>query len=123
MGSERYAAETKQQLTHFYSIDTVFAGNGDEDVERRTKSTTAPSWKRTIKSDIIPDAIQEVLWEQPTCANTKLIPGKLSICIGMPIIIRNNAAMEMCITKGQEAVVYGWKSHKHRDRRLGYPVC
>ena len=61
---------------------------------------------------MIPEQIQHALWEQPTCANTKLIPGKLSICIGMPIIIRNNAATEMCITKGQEGIVYAWRSHK-----------
>lgn len=51
-------------------------------------------------------------WEQPTCANTKLIPAKLSICIGMPVMIRNNAATEMCITKGQEGTVHAWRSHK-----------
>ena len=115
LGSERYADETKQQLTHFYSIDSVFAGNGDEDVEGRKDTTTARG-KRTIKSDTIPNAIQEALWEQPTCANTKLIPGKLSICMGMPVMIRYNAATEMCITKGQEAVVYGWDSHKRGDK-------
>ena len=27
-------------------------------------------------------------------------------------MIHNNAATEMCITKGQEAIVYGWRSHK-----------
>ena len=46
------------------------------------------------------------------CANTKLIPGKLSICICMPIMIHNNAATEMCITKGQEGIIYAWWSHK-----------
>ena len=45
----------------------------------------------------------------------KLIPGKLSLCIGMPIMIRNNAATEMCITKGHEAFVYAWQSHKLAD--------
>lgn len=115
LGSERYADETKQQLTHFYSIDSVSADNGDEDGEGRKVVTTARR-KRTIKSDTIPNAIQEALLEQPTCANTKLIPGKLSICMGMPIMIRYNAATEMCITKGQEAVVYGWDSHKHGDK-------
>ena len=113
LGCRRYADETKQQLFHFYSIDTISAGNGDEDGKTR-RSITAQEC--TIKTDIIPDAIQEVLWEQPTCANIKLVPGKLSICIGMPIMIHNNAATEMCITKDQEAVVYGWNLHKHRGK-------
>lgn len=115
LGSERYATETKWQLRHFYSINSVFAGNGDKNVER-CKSITDSSQKHTIKSDIIPNANQEALWEQPTCVNIKLILGKLSICLGMPIMIRNNAETEMCITKGQEAVVYGWKSDKHQDK-------
>ena len=59
--------------------------------------------------------ISNALWEQPPCANTKLIAGKLSLCIGMPVMIRYNAATEMCITKGQEAFVYGWRSHKLAD--------
>ena len=34
----------------------------------------------------------------------------LSLCIGLPIIICHNFATELCITKGQEGYVYGWKS-------------
>jgi hypothetical protein len=28
--------------------------------------------------------------------------------MGMPIMLRGNDAIELCITKGQEAVVCGW---------------
>jgi hypothetical protein len=35
----------------------------------------------------------------------KYIPAKLELCIGMPIMIRNNDATECCITKGTEATV------------------
>ncbi|KAJ6464410.1 hypothetical protein C8R45DRAFT_840437 [Mycena sanguinolenta] len=31
-------------------------------------------------------------------------------CIGLPVIIRHNEATELCITKGQEAIVVGWQS-------------
>ena len=34
----------------------------------------------------------------------------VSLCIGLPVIIRNNDATELCITKGQEGHVVGWKS-------------
>ncbi|KAF8231102.1 hypothetical protein L208DRAFT_1278727, partial [Tricholoma matsutake] len=56
--------------------------------------------------------IQQSLWNQPPCRNSKLIPAKLSICVGMPIMIRHNAATELCMTKGQEATVYGWEYSK-----------
>ena len=41
---------------------------------------------------------------------TDNFPGKLSLCVGMPVMIRNNNATELCITKGQEGFVAGWQS-------------
>jgi hypothetical protein len=38
------------------------------------------------------------------------IAGKLSLCIGLPIMICHNFATELCITKGQEGYVYRWQS-------------
>ena len=115
LGSQRFATETGQDLTHFYSIDTVPSTNESE--EHRPKKNFNAHRKRSIKYNSIPENIQQALWEQPTCANTKLIPGKLSLCLGMPIMIRNNAATEMCITKGQEATVHAWDSHKTAEGR------
>jgi hypothetical protein len=39
-----------------------------------------------------------------------IITSKLSLCIGMPVMIRNNEATELCITKGQEGHVASWQS-------------
>ena len=114
LGSQRFATETGQNLTHFYSIDTVPSNKSEEDQQ---KKKFIACQKRSIKYNSIPEKIQQALWEQPTCANTKLIPGKLSICLGMPVMIRNNAATEMCITKGQEATVHAWDSHKTPEGR------
>src|SRR3954454_2977110 len=51
---------------------------------------------------------------------TDHFPGKLSLCLGMPVMIRNNDATELCITKGQEGFVVGWQSTKgpHSKRVL-----
>ena len=114
LGSLRFAAETSQTLTHFFSIDSVTSNEAEEGQQSRKYRAGR---KRSVKYDSIPEAIQHALWEQPTCANSKLIPGKLSICIGMPVMIRNNAATEICITKGQEAVVHAWDCHKTADGR------
>lgn len=38
------------------------------------------------------------------------VPGKLSLCVGMPIIICNNEATKLCMTKGQECHVAGWQT-------------
>jgi len=49
---------------------------------------------------------QEALWD---CSlyTSKYMAGKLPLCVSMPIIICNNEVTELCITKGQEAIVVG----------------
>jgi hypothetical protein len=114
LGSLRFAAETGQTLTHFFSIDSVDTKEPEENQQRKRYKA---GQKCSVRHGSIPEAIQIALSKQPTCANTKLIPGKLSLCIGMPVMICINAATEMGITKGQEAVVYAWDSHKSKDER------
>ena len=120
LGSERFSSETVQPLTDFYSIDTVPTKDSDDTREKRSKPTGK---KCSINNGVIPKDIQDALWEQPPCANTKLIAGKLSLCIGMPIMIRNNSATEMCFTKGQEAFVYDWRSHKLANGKEVWTLC
>jgi len=66
--------------------------------------------KGTENSTKITQDDQEKLWELPHHA-TQHFPGKLSLCIGMPVMLRNNDATELCITKGQEGTVAGWQSY------------
>jgi hypothetical protein len=98
LGTQRFAAETGQTLTDFYSDD----------------SRAGPFNKNTNQSVLhvnnISDELQEFLWNQPEACTDKHIPGKLSLCVGLPVMIRSNLATELCITRGQEAVVYGWNS-------------
>ncbi|KAJ7180414.1 hypothetical protein C8R43DRAFT_1084322 [Mycena crocata] len=82
MGVKKFAAERNLSLTHFYSDDTL---------------------RRDIS-----DAVQEDLWNSPPCMSDHFA-GKLSLCIGLPVIIRHNEATELCITKGQEGTVCGWR--------------
>src|SRR5258705_1835709 len=62
-------------------------------------------------SNEISPALQKIIWNLPHSA-TNHFPGKLLLCIGMPVIIRNNDATELCITKGQESHVVGWQAGK-----------
>ena len=99
--SIRFAQETGQQLTHFYSVDKL----GDVGLERkRRRSRTS---KKVPANVDIPNNIQNTLWESSPHTSDHF-PGKLSLCLGMLIMIRNNDATELCITKGQEAYVVGW---------------
>jgi len=63
-----------------------------------------------VSSEISP-ALQKIIWNLSPSA-TNHFPGKLSLCIGMPVIIRNNDATELCITKGQEGHVVGWQASR-----------
>ena len=99
--SLRFSRESGQQLTHFYSIDKL--GNTDLRPKKRGSRVS----KKVSASVDIPINIQETLWDSSPCSSEHF-PGKLSLCLGMPIMIRNNDATELCITKGQEAYVVGW---------------
>ncbi|KAF6761873.1 hypothetical protein DFP72DRAFT_802495 [Ephemerocybe angulata] len=101
----RFAAETGQELEDFFSVDTLSSGEPkrrDPKKARRVYST-AKTISRTA---------QICLWNQPPCTSEQ-IPGKLSICRGMPVIIRYNEATELCITRGQEARIVGWTALKY----------
>ncbi|KAF8882796.1 hypothetical protein BD779DRAFT_1381589, partial [Infundibulicybe gibba] len=108
LGCQRFARESRQELVHFYSEDSI--SSQDEQGNRKTNFGS----KGDLNVRTIPQAVQDILWAQPHSANSigHNIPAKLSLCIGMPVMIRNNSATELCITKGQEGVVYAWQSTK-----------
>ena len=103
LGSERFAAETGQKLTDFYSVDR-FGEEDDPSKEKKCKPK-----KRILNSGTIDSNLQNILWNLQHSASDH-VPGKLSLCIGLPIMIRHNEATELCITKGQEGHVVGWQS-------------
>ena len=106
LGSLHFATETGQKLTEFFSDDEK-----GEDIDLSTLSSVRKKNKKPIpstKKHLSPDMQDEVwnLWHSAS----EHIPGKLSLCIGLPVMIINNNATESCITKGQEGHVVGWKS-------------
>ena len=103
LGSERFAAETGQDLTSFYSVDRF----GEEEDPSKEKKRMRK--KRTLKNGDINSGLQNILWNLRHSASDH-IPGKLSLCIGMPVMIQHNEATELCITKGQEGHVVGWQA-------------
>ncbi|KAK0430931.1 hypothetical protein EV421DRAFT_1720974, partial [Armillaria borealis] len=68
--------------------------------------------RKLIHLKEISDEFQQAFWDQPPTSTDLKIPGKLSLCIGLPVMIRCNAATELGITKGQEGTVYAWQSRK-----------
>lgn len=96
--SARFASETGQTLTRFYSLDsnvtrTKINSNG---TITTTKVTMTPR-------------LQRILWDLPPSL-TEHVAGTLDLCIGMPVILKTNEATELCATNGAEAHVVGWNS-------------
>jgi hypothetical protein len=104
MGCERFAAETKQTLTYFYSDDQELVYE-DWDTARASGRK-----KRRTNKKLLTPSLQKELWNQPHSYCDQQIAGRLDLCKGMPVMIRHNSATELSITKGQEGHVYGWKA-------------
>jgi hypothetical protein len=67
------------------------------------KSKTAPKTKH--KSSEIDFDDQLNIWKlRPGVSEN--FAGKLSLCIGMPVMIRNNDATELCITNGPRRILW-----------------
>ncbi|KDQ57392.1 hypothetical protein JAAARDRAFT_97100, partial [Jaapia argillacea MUCL 33604] len=82
MGSTRFANDVETELTDFYSYDTF-----------------APPK--------IHPSLQQALWSLPH-SMTEHHAGKLSLCKGLPVMVKFNKATECCVTNGAEATVYDW---------------
>ena len=104
IGCVRFAEETNQRLTTFYSDDSLQGTHVEKEGKKQSKN------KRSVAE--INENLQKYLWDIPHSSADKQIPGKLSLCVGLPVMIKCNVATELCITNGQEATVVGWQSKK-----------
>ncbi|KAI4518462.1 hypothetical protein K525DRAFT_151486, partial [Schizophyllum commune Loenen D] len=112
LGSKRFAAETGQELTPFYSNDC----RAPEDTVSRRGRKRRKRRRLADGSTGITDELQKILWSSLPCFMEN-VPGRLDLCRGMPVMIRSNIATELCMTKGQEAVVYDWVSSKGNQKQ------
>ncbi|KAF9488381.1 hypothetical protein BDN71DRAFT_1353349, partial [Pleurotus eryngii] len=100
LGEQRFAAEHKMSLTTFCCEDTIVPIADLEEVKGKKRAAK-------VRLD---EKIQRVLWEQPACSVEKKIPAKLNLCKGLPVMLRDNSATELCMTNGQEGTVFDWVS-------------
>ena len=80
LGVIQFFLKIGQKLTHFVSIDTV--AQDDTEMAGYSHSHSACKHKQNRCAKIL-QHIQQQLWNQSACANTKLILGKLALCVGM----------------------------------------
>ena len=102
MGTMRFSNETGQELCDFYSI-YLLNGKSEARKKKRKGKGSRPRKQRYELNEFV----RKQLWDAPPSTSDH-IAGKLSLCRGLPIMIRNNDATELCITKGQEGICVGW---------------
>ncbi|KAJ7614586.1 hypothetical protein B0H17DRAFT_966075 [Mycena rosella] len=100
IGCRKFAEDSGQQLTEFYSNDSL-PGNSGSDV-RKPRNARNQQVHQLTKT--IPKNCQQQLWDAPPCSTDSHMAGKLSLCVGLPVMIRNNDATELCVTKGQDGM-------------------
>jgi hypothetical protein len=109
-GARHFAADHGKELTDFYSLDELAGGDDPTSKTRRRKRRRRHNNEDVVREPTLSGltkADQEALWEcYPHMSDH--VPARLSLCVGMPVIIRSNEATELCVTKGQEAAVVGW---------------
>ncbi|KAJ7927380.1 hypothetical protein B0H13DRAFT_1506161, partial [Mycena leptocephala] len=112
LGSQRFANDTGQQLTDFFAVDSL-AASSSEKVERKNRNKTKlPSFRYFSEME------RRELYDAHPCTSEH-VAGKLSLCVGMPVMIKNNDATELCITKGQEGIVASWQeSYDEHGQRV-----
>jgi hypothetical protein len=102
LGCQKFAQETGQELLEFFSDDTLKSANNNGKPNK--------SQQKMMKVTNLSKELQNILWQLPHSAADKPVPGKLSLCLGLPVMIKCNVATELCITNGQEGTVAGWQA-------------
>ena len=88
LGALRFAEESNCNLVDFFSIDMLPSQDVKDPSKKKkryVRQMSHSAHKELMEHNKIDPNVQKILWEQPPCANTKLVPGKLSLCIGMPV--------------------------------------
>ena len=86
LGCNRFAAENNQTLTSFYSID-IWRNPDEEKGQKRHGRTNKNLVDPARKKNTLSPQLQEILWEQPHASSNKHIPAKLTLCVGMPVML------------------------------------
>lgn len=112
MGSDAFARDLGIELHTFYSVDKWSSAMPQSQADRHKKDTNTLDVLRD--SDIVDKEMQKLLWEISS-SRTDHYADTLEICLGMPVLVRYNEAVEAGITNGAEGHVVGWNARPIGD--------
>ncbi|KAI0649973.1 hypothetical protein C8Q79DRAFT_901514 [Trametes meyenii] len=113
IGVEAFARRYHRKLHTFYSIDRWTSDRATKST-RKTQLESDGSLNPVRLNDAMCTEFQWKLWDLHPCL-TDHVPGVLRMCRGMPVLLKNNEATELCATNGAEGIVYDWHSHATPD--------
>lgn len=116
LGCTRFARERNQPIQTFYAEDEWTTQSVDDSNNNKRKRKHMRDPMR--KSSEIPPQIKKVLWDVLP-SNSDNHPGKIRICLGLPVVIRKNRATECGVTNGAEGIVVGWKTRQLDKDHVG----
>ncbi|KAJ3558572.1 hypothetical protein NM688_g846 [Phlebia brevispora] len=102
----RFAAERNLTLHRFYSRDKVKPSSMPESMRQAMLLVQREYSARSTYAAMVHN-LQEKLWELPPAA-TDHVPGVLQLCVGLPVLLKQNEATELGATNGAEAFVESW---------------
>ncbi|KAH9858948.1 hypothetical protein C2E23DRAFT_696421, partial [Lenzites betulinus] len=104
-----FAAQRGSVLHHFHSVDGW--GKLKESASiRQAQRDYADTSDPVRTSDRLGPRLQSALWAlRPSMTDHHA--GVLSLCEGMPVLLKSNEATELCATNGAPGFVHGWDSH------------
>lgn len=78
LGAEKFARDTGQTLTDFYCTDRI-----------SLRAVDRSKWKDSVQSEKtrMSPSLREQLWGAFPSATNEFIPGKLSPCVDLPVMI------------------------------------
>jgi len=87
---EKYVSEQGLEFHDFYSIDKLVSSKNKQFY-------------------LMTSSLRKQLWDTLP-VDSEHLPGKLALCLGMPVMIKYNEATECSVTNGADCVVVGWQS-------------
>ncbi|EIN07528.1 hypothetical protein PUNSTDRAFT_39092, partial [Punctularia strigosozonata HHB-11173 SS5] len=114
MGASRFAADYGRDIISFYSVDRL--GKTRDVALVAATGRNAAKVLDPVRTHNVPQRqLQDALWSLPPCESNHHA-GVLQLCWGMPVMLKNNEATELCATNGAEGYVVGWDASPHPDR-------
>lgn len=95
----------------FFSYDRWHGTGTANDLARRMQKNSEGTLDPKKSTMSIATNMQRRIWDLPPSL-TEHCPGILRLCYGLPVMLKNNTATELCATNGAEGTVVGWDAGK-----------